>query len=196
MSSDASNSQLSLTPLGAGDLIDRAVRFYRQNFWTFVLIAAPPIIVGTLISVGWTFLGREIFSVGAARGSTEMIFYALFTWLGTILIWVTETVATLTVMGGASRNFVRHLLLDEPLSFRETYRNTRKQLGGMILASTVITLLLGILGFIIFYLGAIVAVLAVTLTALALSFSPFLIVVISFVLVLAIAFGTGWLRGA
>ncbi|MDQ3710983.1 MAG: hypothetical protein M3388_01995 [Acidobacteriota bacterium] len=50
--STASNSQLSLTPLGAGDLIDRAVRFYRQNFWTFVWIAAPPIIIGTIISIG------------------------------------------------------------------------------------------------------------------------------------------------
>ena len=193
MSSDASNSQLALTPLGAGDLIDRAVRFYRQNFWTFVLIAAPPIIVGTLISIGWSFLGRGIFSVGAVRGSAEMIFYALFTWLGTVLIWVTETVATLTVMGGASRNFVRHLLLDEPLSFRETYRNTRKQLGGLITASTIITILLGFSGFIIFYLGVIVAFLAITLTALALSFSPFLIIVISFLLTLAVAFGTGWL---
>jgi len=38
-------------PLGAGDLIDRAMRFYRQNFWTFIWIAAPPIIIRTLISV-------------------------------------------------------------------------------------------------------------------------------------------------
>jgi uncharacterized membrane protein len=34
---------VSLALLGAGDLIDRAVRFYRKNFWTFFLIAAPPI---------------------------------------------------------------------------------------------------------------------------------------------------------
>ena len=55
------NSSLALTPLGAGDLIDRAVRFYRKNFWTLVLIAAPPIVVGTMISVGWTLIGRELF---------------------------------------------------------------------------------------------------------------------------------------
>ena len=42
-------SLIALTPLGAGDLIDRAVRLYRQNFWTFVWIAAPPIISGLLI---------------------------------------------------------------------------------------------------------------------------------------------------
>ena len=62
----SADSQLSLVPLGAGDLIDRAVRFYRGNFWTFVLIAAPPVIVGTLISVGWTFISRSLFSVGGA----------------------------------------------------------------------------------------------------------------------------------
>jgi hypothetical protein len=49
--STSSNSQLSLAPFGAGDLIDRAVRFYRKNFWTFVWIAAPPIIIRTIISV-------------------------------------------------------------------------------------------------------------------------------------------------
>ena len=50
-----SDSKLSLTPLGACDLIDRAVRFNRQNFWTFMIIAAPPVVGRTVISVGWTF---------------------------------------------------------------------------------------------------------------------------------------------
>jgi len=54
------NSLIALTPLGAGDLIDRAVRFYRQNFWTFVWIAVPPIVVGTLISVVWLIAKRKI----------------------------------------------------------------------------------------------------------------------------------------
>ncbi len=80
--STASTSQLSLTPLGAGDLIDRAVRFYRQNFWTFVWIAAPPIIIGTIISIGWTTLGREIFSVGKSRQPDEMVIYYIFAWFG------------------------------------------------------------------------------------------------------------------
>ena len=61
-----SDSKLSLAPLGAGDLIDRAVRFYRQNFWTFIMIAAPPVVGGTVISVGWTFLSRALFNVGPA----------------------------------------------------------------------------------------------------------------------------------
>ena len=189
----SSNSQLSLTPLGAGDLIDRAVRFYRQNFWTFVFIAAPPILIGTLISVGWTILGRELFSANSLRSPSETVFYFLFAWCGAIVIWLTETVATLTVMGGASRNFVRHLLFGEPLSFRETYKNVRSRIGGLVLASLVIALLFGFLGSTIFYVGMIVAVLVVFLVAAALSFSTFLTFVVSFVLILAVSFGTGWL---
>jgi len=193
MSSDAAKAQLSLVPLGAGDLIDRAVRFYRQNFWTFVLIAAPPIVVGTLISIGWTIIGRELFSVGSTRGSGDLVSYYLFTWFGGIVIWITETIATLTVMGGAARNFVRHLLFGEPLSFRETYKNARSRLGGLIVASLLITFLITFIGATIFYLGIIVAALAVVIAVAAFSFSTFLMFVVSLVLVLAVSFGTGWL---
>ena len=69
------NSQLSLTPLGAGDLIDRAVRFYRKNFWTFIWIAAPPVLIGTLISVAWTMLARNLFNVDMVNRPGETTFY-------------------------------------------------------------------------------------------------------------------------
>jgi len=188
-----SNSELSLAPLGAGDLIDRAVRFYRKNFWTFVWIAAPPIIVGTLISVAWTFAGRQIFSVGTARDSSELVFYYLFTGFGNLVIWLTELVATIVVMGGASRNFVRHLLFDEPVTFRETYKNAGKRLGGLFVAATVISILLGITGFIIFYFGMILAFIAIAIAVAAFASAPFLAFIVSFALCLAIAVGTGWL---
>jgi hypothetical protein len=74
INSAAPNSKLSLAPLGAGDLIDRTVRFYRRNFWTFVWIAAPPIVIGTIISVGWTILGRKLFSVGLSNDPVDMVF--------------------------------------------------------------------------------------------------------------------------
>ena len=117
------NSSLALAPLGAGDLIDRAVRFYRSNFWTFVLIAAPPVVVGTLISVGWTILGRELFSVGSYQDPFEKVLYYLFLWSGNVFIWLVETVAALVVMGGASRSFVRHLLFGEPVTFKEILKH-------------------------------------------------------------------------
>ena len=173
---------ISLTPLGAGDLIDRAVRFYRKNFLTFVWIAAPPIVVGTLVSVGWTCAGRELFSVGSVRDTSGMMFYYLFTGFGNLVIWLTETVATIAVMGGAARNFVRHLLFHEPITVRETYKNARKRLGGLLVAALIISILLGTAGIFIFYFGLIVAFIAVAITVSAFASVPFLAFIVSFAL--------------
>lgn len=186
-------SKLTITPLGAGDLIDRAVRFYRRYFWTFVLIAAPPVVVGTLVSVGWTIVSREIFSVGPDRFSAENTFYFFFVWLGAIVIWLVETVATLVVMGGASRNFVRHLLLGEAISFRETYRNAWKRLASLIVASTIITVVLGSIGVGITYFGILLGMLLIILIVAVFSFVPVVAVILSVVVGLAVAAGTLWL---
>src|SRR5437762_7352829 len=173
---------LSIVPLGAGDLIDRAVRFYRQNFRTFLSIAAPPVIAGTVISVGWHFLGRALFAPGGSRDEIDQVFYVIFLWLGNAIIWFSESVATLVVMGGASRNFVRHLLFGEALQFSATYRNTWGRVGGLIVASTIITFLIYVLGFFVFYLGALIAMMAIMLIVYAFSFLP----VVAFFLSLAV----------
>ena len=188
-----SSAQSAVAPLGAGDLIDRAIRFYRRNFRTLVWIAVPPILLGTLFSIGWTILGRQLFSVGAAKDAGEMFLYSLFSGLGSVIIWSIESVATFTVMGGAARNFVRHLLFGEPISFRETYRNVGRRFFGLVFASILMAFLFSIVGVMIFYFGAIVGVLTIALTAYAFSFSPFLTFAVSLILGLVIGFGTLWL---
>jgi hypothetical protein len=184
---------LSLVPLGAGDLIDRAVRFYRKFFWTFILIASPPVIVGTIISVGWTVAGRELFSGGGGRSSLDTTFYYIFLWLGTVVIWLAETIATLVVMGGASRNFVRHLLFGEAITFRETYTNAWKRLAGLIFASTIITILLGSIGMGIFYFGGIIGTLLIVLIVAVFESIPLVAVILSIVVGAATAIATLWL---
>ena len=164
----ANNSTLSVTPLGAGDLIDRAVRFYRAHFRVFIFMAAPPVIVGTLVSVAWRMAGREIFFAGTRIESYDTVFYYIYLWLGGLAIWFTEIVATLVVMGGASRNFVRHLLFDEPISFLATYRDVRKRLGGLVVASSIMTILLGIVGVVVFYFGLFIAAMGIALVIWAL----------------------------
>jgi hypothetical protein len=194
MSSQAiSDPSLSITPLGAGDLIDRAVRFYRNNFRTFIFIAAVPVIIGTAVSVGWHMAAREIFSVGSRIEPAEQFFYYLFLWLGSLVIWFTESVATLSVMGGASRNFVRHLLFGEEISFRATYRYTWARLGGLIVASTMIAIILGIVGVIIFYIGMLAAGLGIFLVGWALSDIPVLAFLIGLAVGLAGTSGAVWL---
>jgi hypothetical protein len=184
---------MSLAPLGAGDLIDRAIRLYRNNFWTFVWIASPPIILGTLFTIGWTILGRELFSLGSRQTPDEYVFAWLFTAFGNLTIWLIETVAMLSVMGGASRNFVRHLLFGEPITVRETYRNTWTRLSGLIAVSTIITFLLSVIGVIIFWVAMIAATFAIAAVLYVFSFSDFLSFTLSALLILATAFGAGWL---
>lgn len=188
----ASQTNLSLSPLGAGDLIDRAVRFYRKNFWIFVWIAAPPVIIGTMISVVWTFLGRYMFSVGSTTNPDDLFFYYLFVWFGAMMIWVIQTITTLTVMGGASRNFVRHLLFSEPITFRETYKNVKNRIFGLLGASFLMTVFLGVVGFFIFYFGLIIGFIVVGFAAYAFSFLPIAAFIVSLTLGLAVAFGTFW----
>ena len=192
------SQHLPLQPLGAGDLIDRAVRLYRNDFWTLVWIAAPPIVLGTLFSIGWTILGREAFSLGAAsasphRGPEDFFFGWFFTFVGNLIIWLIESVAMLCVMGGASRNFVRHLLFGEPLTFRETYANTFKRIFGLVAASVLIVFLLGVTGFFIFYLALIVASFLLIAASFLLAFSDFLMILALIVLGGACLFGAGWL---
>lgn len=184
---------MSLAPLGAGDLIDRAIRLYRSNFWTFVWIASPPIILGTVFTIGWTILGRELFSFGSNRNPDDYIISWFFTGFGNLFIWLVETIAVFSVMGGASRNFVRHLLFGEPITVRETYRNTWSRLPGLIISSILITILLGTTAIFIFYIGMIIAVLAVIAAVYFFSFSDFLSFTASLLLVAAIAFGAGWI---
>jgi hypothetical protein len=193
---DESRVNVSLTALGAGDLIDRAVRLYRNNFWTLVWIAAPPIVLGALFSIGWTILGREVFSLGAAsphRGPEDFFFSWFFTFVGNLIIWLIESVAMLCVMGGASRNFVRHLLFGEPLTFRETYANTFKRIFGLAAASALIVFLLGVTGLFIFYLALVVASFLLVAAAFLLAFSDFLMILALIVLGGACLFGAGWL---
>ncbi|QQS40833.1 MAG: hypothetical protein IPM63_15910 [Acidobacteriota bacterium] len=187
--SQTNGAGLAQNPLGAGDLIDRSVRFYRKNFWTFILIAAPPVVAGILFSVGWMVLGRNLFNVTTADPA-ESIFYQLFLRLGDLIIWVIQLVAMAVVMGGASRNFVRHILFGESMSFRETYRNARSRLAGLAGVSLLLTLSLGFLGILIFYISILVAVIAIGLAVFVLESIPFLAIVISTILSVA-AIGGG-----
>ncbi|MFT3744276.1 MAG: hypothetical protein QM785_08270 [Pyrinomonadaceae bacterium] len=187
-------SNLAVVPLGAGDLIDRAVRFYRKYFWTFILIASPPVIFGTVVSVAWTFAGRQIFSIGTDRFSAENTFYFVFLWFGSIIIWLTETIATLVVMGGASRNFVRHLLFGEAITFAETYRNAGKRLVGLVFASTMISILLSVIGAGIFYFAAMVAMVLIGIIVLTIgAVIPILGFILAVIAGIAVGIGAIWL---
>ena len=136
-------SQLTIAPLGSGDLIDRAVRLYRRHLFILIRIAAPPV---TLASIGWILLTqflRRLFNPLATDGVDMMAlyFFLMFVSLG---IFIAGLLFTLVVMGGATRNLVAHLLHNDPVSARVTYQAVRARFWGLLGASVLVFLWVGL----------------------------------------------------
>lgn len=172
-------NQLSLVPLGAGDLIDRAVRLYRRYFMTLIRIAAPPILITTL--------GSLMFLVGARSRWSDaskilLIVFGLLIQIGGILL-------NLIVIGGAARNLITHLLWNEPFSARTTYRNVRARFGSLLGAAIIIALWIGLAFFVAVLIWAIAVqfVYAAVLSA-SMEFSPWFATVIGIMGMLIVTF--------
>ena len=130
------SANLALEPLGAGDLIDRAVRLYRRHFTTLIRIAAPPVLVSAVGSMIFTISVREL---GKTSDELSILLYVLLLIAGFVII-VCGALFSLIVMGGATRNLVAHLLWDEPVAFRTTYRAVKSRFWGLFGASVVVAL--------------------------------------------------------
>jgi hypothetical protein len=140
-------NQLALTPLGAGDLIDRAVRLYRKHFFTLIRISAPPVIVAAVGSVVTAISWRQFVSTSSEL-SLALLF--LFTAIGLFLVFV-GNVFSLIVMGGATRNLVTYLLWNEPVSARATYAAVRSRFWGLLVATFIVMIWVGAAAMITFF---------------------------------------------
>ena len=128
------DGDLALAPLGAGDLIDRAVRLYRHHFVTLIGIASPPVLVSAL---GWTIAIIGWRAAGNASETVDSLLYALVVITGATII-IAGYLFSLIVMGGATRNFVSHLIWNEPVSARITYRAVKSRFWSLFGASLLI----------------------------------------------------------
>lgn len=132
--STLSASQLPLEPLGAGDLIDRAVRLYRRHLFVLIRTAAPPVII---VAAGWI-----LFSISARRvfltDESGDLFLFGFLWFLSVVIMVAGYLLILVVMGGATRTLVAHLLRNDPVTATATYAAVRSRFGGLLVASLIV----------------------------------------------------------
>jgi hypothetical protein len=154
------NTELALAPLGAGDLIDRAVRLYRRHFLTLIRIAAPPVLVSALGSAITTIAIREL---TATSSDARLVLYVLML-LGGVFIIVCGALFSVILMGGATRNLVAHLIWNEPVTARSTYSAVKSRFWGLLGASVMVALWLGFaafLGFMAFYMVIAVVMLGV-----------------------------------
>ncbi len=125
---------LQLTPLGAGDLIDRTVRLYRRHFGALIRASVPPVIIS---AAGWVLLLVCARAMFAAASEARVAVYFLGSAAG-LAVYVFGLLAQLTVMGGASRNLVMHLLWGEPVTTRLIYRSVRSRAWALFRASAVV----------------------------------------------------------
>ena len=162
---DSTARQLQLAPLGAGDLIDRAVRLYRRHLFILIRTAAPPVIISAL---GWILLNiafRQVWLVG--DGSELLLYLAMI--FGGFAIVFGGYLFMLVVMGGATRNLVAHLLHNDPVSAQAAYAAVRARFWGLVGASLLVLLwifLFSFSAFIAFYFVVLVIVVVVALLSL------------------------------
>src|SRR6185437_14490450 len=117
MSAPSFATQLPLAPLGAGDLIDRAVRLYRRHLFVLIRTAAPPVIIA---AAGWILFSIFFKRIFTTPETSDLLLYVLISAISFCII-LAGHLFTLVVMGGATRTLVAHLLNNEPVTARATY---------------------------------------------------------------------------
>ena len=179
-------NELSLEPLGAGDLIDRAVRLYRRHFLTLIRIAAPPVLVSAVGSTITTIAVREL----TTTSSGLLVGLYVLALIGGWVIIICGALFSLIVMGGATRNLVSHLIWNEPVSVRTTYRAVKTRFWGLLGASVMVGLWLMFAGSVATMAGWFLAVIVFVAIGVTSTVSTWLSVVVGGVgMVVAIAGG-------
>jgi hypothetical protein len=132
--STLSPGQLPLAPLGAGDLIDRAVRLYRRHLFVLIRTAAPPVII---IAAGWLLFSISFRQIFITAQNEDLLVNLLLSFLA-VVIMVAGYLAILVVMGGATRTLVAHLLRNDPVTAQATYKAVRSRFWGLVVASVIV----------------------------------------------------------
>ena len=132
--STLSPGQLPLAPLGAGDLIDRAVRLYRRHLFVLIRTAAPPVII---IAAGWILFSISFRQIFITAETNDLLFNVLLTFLSGVIM-LAGYLFIVVVMGGATRTLVAHLLRNDPVTARATYKAVRARFWGLAAASVIV----------------------------------------------------------
>ncbi|MEJ7710537.1 MAG: hypothetical protein WKF84_11875 [Pyrinomonadaceae bacterium] len=124
---------------------------------------------------------------------TELAAYFFVAGIG-LLLSVGSNLLFLIVMGGAARNLVAHILWDEPVSVRSTYRNVRARFWALLMATLLATIIAMVSAGIAFTAWMMVFWLAAMLIALAAIYTPaWLAAALGVIFTVASAIGGLWL---
>jgi len=138
-------NSFTVAPMSAGDIIDRAARLYRHNFWALLRIVLGPSLMGYTGTVLYA-LGVRNFSTVRSEGQVAL---SVMMAIGGICLWLLGKAAFYAVLGGASRSLVDYLFEGRPILARDVYRAMLRRLGALIGAFFLVILLLTGAGIII-----------------------------------------------
>jgi hypothetical protein len=147
----------TLTPMSAGDIIDRAVRLYRRNFLAFLRIVFGPSLVAYLGTVMY-YTGIRNFSL--MRGDGRVVSSVALIVAG-FAVWIAGKAAFYAVLGGASRSLVDHFFEGKPILARDAYRAVRQRFWSLIGALFMVAVLLMGAGAIIYFVVAIMLLIGI-----------------------------------
>lgn len=151
----------TLTPMSAGDVIDRAVRLYRRNFLALLRIVFGPSLVAYIGTVIY-YIGIRNFSF--ERGESRVVLSLALVTSG-FGIWLFGKAAFYAVLGGASRSLVDHFFEGKPILARDVYRVVKERFWSLIGAMLVIGLLLMGAGAVVYFFIIIVSLIAFAVAA-------------------------------
>lgn len=155
-------SQLTLAPLGAGDLIDRTIRLYRRHFMTLIRASMPPVVVSAMGSLLWVISLRGI---GVTGSGARLATYILLAFIGVVLMFG-GIALNFIVLGGATRNLVAHLLTGEAVSARAIYRSVRARFWGLLGATLALAMWIGIVASVTIFVWYLLTIIIVVVAAL------------------------------
>ncbi len=175
----------TLTPMSAGDVIDRAVRIYRRNFLALLRIVFGPSLIAYVGTVMY-YLGVRNFSADRGEGRV-VISLALI--VGGLVIWAVGKAAFYAVLGGASRSLVDHFFEGKAIQALDVYRAVRERFWSLVGALFMVGLLLMGATAIVYFLAVVSAMIGIAGAAL-LSDAPVwlkTILTIGFVVIIAVS---------
>lgn len=175
--STLSPAQLPIAPLGAGDLIDRAVRLYRRHLFVLIRTAAPPVII---IAAGWILFSISVRQIFLTAETGDLLFN-VFLSFASVVIMFAGYLSILVVMGGATRTLVAHLLRNEPVTAQATYKAVRSRFWGLTGAAIIVLIWIFASSLAAASGGQIVAVVVFMLSAILANVSGWLAAVVGIV---------------
>ncbi|MEP7272783.1 MAG: hypothetical protein ABI882_14875 [Acidobacteriota bacterium] len=160
--------QFALTPMSAGDIIDRAVSLYRRHFLVLLRIVLPPSLVAYL---GGILLSSGVSNFSFERGERRLIITVLMVMTG-LALYVVGKVAFFAMLGGTSRALVGHFAWGVPITSRSVFQSVRARWWQLTGATIVVLFLLAGVGMVTYMVVTFVAILYVSVAAWLLSAFP------------------------